>query len=90
MFLVAGAGFEPATFGLWARRAAWLLYPAILRQGFVSQAIYKIARSLNYIKCFLKNAFPDPVFRYCSKFAALFLLLNTPTQINFIGNLFVV
>lgn len=27
--LVAGAGFEPATCGLWARRAARLLYPAI-------------------------------------------------------------
>ena len=27
--MVAGAGFEPATFGLWARRASELLYPAI-------------------------------------------------------------
>ena len=27
--LVAGAGFEPTTSGLWARRATWLLYPAI-------------------------------------------------------------
>ena len=25
---IAGAGFEPATSGLWARRAARLLYPA--------------------------------------------------------------
>ena len=27
---VAGAGFEPTTFGLWARRASRLLHPAIL------------------------------------------------------------
>ncbi len=30
-FLVAGTGFEPVTFGLWARRATWLLYPATLQ-----------------------------------------------------------
>ena len=28
--MVAGAGFEPTTSGLWAQRATWLLYPAIL------------------------------------------------------------
>ena len=28
--LVAGIGFEPMTFGLWARRASRLLHPAIL------------------------------------------------------------
>ena len=28
---IAGAGFEPTTFGLWARRATWLLHPAIIR-----------------------------------------------------------
>ena len=27
---IAGDGFEPSTFGLWARRAARLLYPALL------------------------------------------------------------
>ena len=27
---IAGAGFEPTTFGLWARRASRLLHPAIL------------------------------------------------------------
>ena len=26
--MVAGTGFEPVTFGLWARRAARLLHPA--------------------------------------------------------------
>ena len=29
VLLVAGAGFEPTTSGLWARRATWLLYPAM-------------------------------------------------------------
>ena len=29
--LVAGGGFEPPTFGLWARRATELLYPAICK-----------------------------------------------------------
>ena len=28
--MVAGAGFEPATFRLWAWRATWLLHPAIV------------------------------------------------------------
>ena len=27
---IAGAGFEPTTFGLWARRATRLLHPAII------------------------------------------------------------
>ena len=27
--MVAGAGFEPTTFGLWARRATKLLHPAL-------------------------------------------------------------
>jgi hypothetical protein len=31
--LVAGTGFEPATFGLWARRATELLHPAIIIYG---------------------------------------------------------
>ncbi len=30
--LVAGAGFEPTTFGLWARRATRLLHPAFIFQ----------------------------------------------------------
>ena len=36
--LVAGAGFEPTTFGLWARRAARLLHPAI------SSAVHNIEK----------------------------------------------
>ena len=31
--LVAGNGFEPMTFGLWAQRATRLLYPAILNKS---------------------------------------------------------
>jgi hypothetical protein len=33
--LVAGAGFEPATFGLWAQRATRLLHPARLLYGWL-------------------------------------------------------
>ena len=32
--LVAGAGFEPTTFGLWAQRATGLLHPAIILLNF--------------------------------------------------------
>ena len=31
LLLVAGAGFEPTTFGLWARRATELLHPAVTK-----------------------------------------------------------
>ncbi len=31
--VVAGAGFEPTTFGLWARRATKLLHPAFEKRG---------------------------------------------------------
>ena len=31
--MVAGTGFEPVTFGLWAQRATWLLHPAINMVG---------------------------------------------------------
>ena len=30
---IAGAGFEPTTFGLWARRATRLLHPAIINNN---------------------------------------------------------
>ena len=33
--LVAGAGFEPATFGLWARRATELLHPAFREKEYI-------------------------------------------------------
>ena len=33
LLLVAGEGFEPSTFGLWARRATWLLHPATRRKN---------------------------------------------------------
>ena len=35
---VAGAGFEPTTFGLWARRASRLLHPAILNYVLKEQS----------------------------------------------------
>ena len=39
---IAGAGFEPATSGLWARRATRLLYPAII--------YHYISKYLSFIK----------------------------------------
>ena len=36
---IAGAGFEPTTFGLWARRATRLLHPAII---YLIQCTYKM------------------------------------------------
>ena len=38
VFVVAGVGFEPTTFGLWARRATRLLHPA---SWIISIIIYK-------------------------------------------------
>ena len=35
VLMVAGSGFEPLTFGLWARRASELLYPAILKIHYI-------------------------------------------------------
>ena len=35
--MVAGEGFEPSTFGLWARRATWLLHPAT--RGIMKESI---------------------------------------------------
>ena len=45
LFVVAGLGFEPRTFGLWARRATRLLHPA---------SVYSI---LNESKVCVKNLF---------------------------------
>ena len=42
---IAGAGFEPATSGLWARRATRLLYPAV-----ISCISYKITQNFILIK----------------------------------------
>ena len=53
--MVAGDGFEPSTFGLWARRATRLLHPASIFSnntfngtGIISQGI-----SVNPAKLFL-------------------------------------
>ena len=46
---IAGAGFEPATSGLWARRATRLLYPAaIFRISYYKKN--KIAEKIFFIK----------------------------------------
>ena len=41
---IAGAGFEPTTFGLWARRASRLLHPAVL---FTYSIIYNKCEKYN-------------------------------------------
>ena len=48
---VAGAGFEPTTFGLWARRASRLLHPAILFDLLYTylQEICKFFRRINLL-----------------------------------------
>ena len=40
--LVAGAGFEPTTFGLWARRATRLLHPATMCWHLFQFNLYKL------------------------------------------------
>ena len=51
--LVAGEGFEPSTFGLWAQRATRLLYPAISN--------FKLAEEKGFEPL---RRFPDlPVFK---------------------------
>ena len=47
-FLGAGAGFEPTTSGLWARRATRLLYPAIY--CFPYGTMFIIAQFLSLVK----------------------------------------
>ncbi len=43
--LIAGAGFEPATSGLWARRATRLLYPA----GIILNSISRGSPIVSYL-----------------------------------------
>ena len=42
--VVAGAGFEPATFGLWARWATWLLHPAMCCQKYKTSLPYLLKK----------------------------------------------
>ena len=46
--LIAGAGFEPATSGLWARRATRLLYPAIINIYILQKKFYSRRTKTNY------------------------------------------
>ena len=52
-YLVAGAGFEPTTFGLWARRATRLLHPAS-----ETCLVYSFIQNLQ--EKFLKSGFSAP------------------------------
>ena len=59
--LVAGAGFEPTTFGLWARRATELLYPAIYNSAvFYSFIIIALCKGCvnSFLHIFLFYALP--------------------------------
>ena len=57
---VAGVGFEPTTFGLWARRASRLLHPAILVSAFIQlskmwRKIQTVLFSQNYFLILTPN-----------------------------------
>ena len=52
--VVAGRGFEPLTFGLWARRATRLLHPA----SNYSSGASLIAKSVKLVKGFLWVGLP--------------------------------
>ena len=57
---VAGVGFEPTTFGLWARRASGLLHPAILVSAFIQlskmwRKIQTVLISQNYFLILTPN-----------------------------------
>ena len=59
--MVAGAGFEPTTFGLWARRATELLYPAIYNSAvFYSFIIIALCKGCvnSFLHIFLFYALP--------------------------------
>ena len=49
---IAGAGFEPTTFGLWARRASRLLHPAIIFNSIIF--MIKPMIGLEPITCWLQ------------------------------------
>ena len=55
LLVVAEAGFEPTTFGLWARRAARLLHSAILIFGDCApyQSLIRLPRIDALVKCFV-------------------------------------
>ncbi len=47
--IIAGAGFEPTTFGLWARRATRLLHPAIIKK---EDERFELSRGLTHLTVF--------------------------------------
>ena len=55
--MVAGAGFEPTTFGLWAQRATELLHPAINN----NKQIWRRKRDSNPCATFATSWFSRPV-----------------------------
>ena len=94
--LVAGAGFEPTTFGLWARRATRLLYPAILLRwrrkrdsnpcaGFPTSRFSRPVPStrLGYSSMFfpVNNEIIAKIFYRVNHISIFFSLLNTNISI---------
>ena len=55
-WVIAGAGFEPTTFGLWARRASRLLHPAL----FICKSYY----SPSFCKCQISMSLPYIIYSY--------------------------
>ena len=53
--MVAGVGFEPTAFGLWARRATRLLHPAIYKK------VWRRRRDLNPRAAYTTSRFSRPV-----------------------------
>lgn len=80
--LVAGAGFEPTTFGLWAQRATRLLHPAILYFFLLFLSFIYILYNTLEEKCkyFWLFYVEKLYFGYCQAhflfFFSLFLIYN--------------
>ena len=86
--LVAGAGFEPTTFGLWARRATKLLHPAsdgaynTLNSGngkpyFQKKRLFDYFKSKFNIKPPKCRILPDKIFSCYYRFHLIFDRLYT-------------
>ena len=78
--LVAEEGFEPPSFGLWARRATWLLYSAIYICATLNCRLFFVSvKQLNYNT---KNK------QFCQLFLCFFLIIFLNLRKIFIFLLF--
>ena len=79
-WMVAGAGFEPTTFGLWARRATELLYPAIYNSAvFYSFIIIALCKGCvnSFLHIFLFYALPGFLTEFIYILILVFLRVCT-------------